>query len=122
MVRVTLKFNNCPLLQKSFSSLYSNFILNLYIVYELNKWSCNYTNNLPLKNCLFGTVKVVKNEIRRFYLQIPRTSIWWREFTQLNEFTRDFSLFGVDNSLSSHADIRRSRFLVLVEGNWWYKW
>ena len=31
--RVILKFNNSCLLQKS-SSLYSNFILNLYTVYE----------------------------------------------------------------------------------------
>ena len=36
---------------------------------------------------------------------------------QLNEFTGDFAIFGVDNSLSSHIDIRKSSFLVLVEGN-----
>ena len=34
--RVNLKFNNSVLVQKSVSSLYSNVILNLYIVYELN--------------------------------------------------------------------------------------
>ena len=34
--RVDLKFNNSVLVQKRFSSLYSNFILNLYIAYELN--------------------------------------------------------------------------------------
>ena len=34
--RVILKFNNYILVQKISSSLYSNFILNLYIVYELN--------------------------------------------------------------------------------------
>ena len=31
---VILKLNNSVLVQKSSSSLYSNFILNLYIVYE----------------------------------------------------------------------------------------
>ena len=34
--RVNLKFNNTFLVQKRFSSMYSNFILCLYIVYELN--------------------------------------------------------------------------------------
>ena len=33
---VTLKFNNSVLVQKLFCSLYSNFVLNSYIVYELN--------------------------------------------------------------------------------------
>ena len=39
--RVNLKFDNFGLVQKIFSSLYRNFILNLYIVYELNTWPCN---------------------------------------------------------------------------------
>ena len=47
--RVNLKFNNSVLVQKSFFSLYSNFILNLYIVYELNTWSRNPTNKFTLK-------------------------------------------------------------------------
>ena len=34
--RVILKFNNSFFVHKSSSSLYSNFILKLYIVYELN--------------------------------------------------------------------------------------
>ena len=59
--RVKLKFNNSGLVQKTLSSLYSNFILNLYIVYELNTWPHNPTNNFTLKNCLFGTVKLTRN-------------------------------------------------------------
>ena len=47
--RVNLKLNNSLLIQKSFSALYSNFILNLYIVYELNTWPRNPTNNFTLK-------------------------------------------------------------------------
>ena len=51
--RVILKFNKSVLVQKSLPSLYSNFILNSYIVYELNTWPRNPTNNFTLKNCLF---------------------------------------------------------------------
>ena len=62
--RVDLKFNNFVLVQKSFSLLYNNFILNLYIVYELNTCPRNPTNNFTLKNCLFGTEKLVRNAIK----------------------------------------------------------
>ena len=49
--RVNLKINNSVLVQKRFSSLYSNFILNLYIVYELSTWLRSLANNDTLKNC-----------------------------------------------------------------------
>ena len=49
--KIILKFKNAVLVQKIFSSLYSNFILNLYIVYQLNTWPLNPTNNFTLKNC-----------------------------------------------------------------------
>ena len=51
-------------MQRSSSSSYSNSILNLYIVYELNNWQRNLTNNFRLKNCLFGTVKLVRNAVK----------------------------------------------------------
>ena len=47
--RVILKSSNSILVQKSSSSLYSNFILNFYIVYELNDWPRNPTNYSPMK-------------------------------------------------------------------------
>ena len=43
--RVILKFNHSVLVQKSSSSLYSIFILDLYIVYELNDWPHNPSNS-----------------------------------------------------------------------------
>ena len=42
--RVILTFNNSVLVEKNSSSLYSNFILNLYIVYELNNWPLDPSN------------------------------------------------------------------------------
>ena len=44
--KVILKSKNSVLVQKFFSSIYSNFISNLYIAYELNTWPHNPTNNL----------------------------------------------------------------------------
>ena len=48
--RVNLTFNNSVLMQKSFFSLYCNFILNVYMAYELNTWAHNPANNFTLKN------------------------------------------------------------------------
>lgn len=63
--RVVLKLNHSILAQKSFCSMYSNFILNLHIFYELNNWPCYPTNNYPLKNCLFDTVKLGKKRNKK---------------------------------------------------------
>ena len=49
---------------KKSSLLYTNLIFNLHIVYELNSWPHNPTNNFPLKNCLFGTVKLERKGIK----------------------------------------------------------
>ena len=62
--RVFIKFSNYVLVQKSTSSSYSKFILNLYIVYGLNNWPRKPTNNFPLKNCLLVTVKLVRNAVK----------------------------------------------------------
>ena len=58
--RVNLKFNNSILVQNFFL----HCIVNLYLVCELNSWPCNPTNNLTLENCLFGTVKLVRNAMK----------------------------------------------------------
>ena len=63
--RVILKFNKSVLMKKKYcSSLRSNFILNLYIVYKLNNWPRNASNYFTLKYCLIGTVKLVRNTIK----------------------------------------------------------
>ena len=62
--RVISKFNRSVLVQRSFSSLYSNHILVIYIVYELNNWLCNPADNFPLKRCLLVTVKVARNAVK----------------------------------------------------------
>ena len=43
-------------------------MLNVYIVYELNVWSPNPTDNFPLENCLFGTVKLARTAIKSKFI------------------------------------------------------
>ena len=68
--RVILKFSNSVFVQQSSSLFYSNLILNFYIVFELNNWLLNPTNNFALKNCLFGTAKLVSNTIKSKFTYI----------------------------------------------------
>ena len=116
--RVNLKFSNSVLVKKSFSLLYSNFILNLYIVYELNTWPRNPANNFTLKNCLFGTVKLRRNTIKSKFTYNGRGIAFDGEGSRSfgNDFARNAIIIGVDHSLSSHTDSRKNNFLVLGEG------
>ena len=63
--RVILRSNNTLLVQKSSSSLHSNFNLTLYIIYELD-YGCVILAiilHLPFFFVLFGTVKLMRNTI-----------------------------------------------------------
>ena len=46
--KVILKFNKSVLVQKKSSLVYSKFILNLYVVDELNNWTRNHSNDFKL--------------------------------------------------------------------------
>ena len=39
----------------------SNIVVNLFIVYELDRWSRDLNTDFTLKDCLFGSVKLTKN-------------------------------------------------------------
>ena len=40
---------------------YASKIVNVYIVYDLDAWPRNSTNNFKFKNCLFGVSSVIEN-------------------------------------------------------------
>ena len=116
--RVISKFNNSSLVQKSLSSLSSKFILNLYIVYELNNWPHNPTKNFPLKINLFVTAKLLRNAIKSKLI----CNGWGIAFGGEgswnfgNGFTKNIVIFSINNnSLSSHTDNWKNNFLLLGE-------
>ena len=41
-------------------NIYLIKIVNVYIVYDLDAWSRDPTNNVKFKNCLFGATNIVK--------------------------------------------------------------
>ena len=109
--------NNLKKIQTTSSSLYSNFILNAYIVCELNNWSLNHINNFSLESCLFCTVKFIRKKIKSEFTY----NIWEISFHRKcswsfgNEFARNIIIFGADNSSSSHTNNWKNSFLVIGE-------
>ena len=80
--------------------MYSNLILNLYIVYELNNWPCNPTNNFPLKIFLFGKVKLVRNATKNKLVYNGQGIAFDGEGMGCfgNDFGRNIVTFGVNNT------------------------
>ena len=114
--RMGIKFDKDPwaVEQKNYVSQ----IVNTYIVYDLDAWPRNLTNNFKIKNCLFGSTSVVKNSENEKYMY----SGYWITFDSAGSWSfdsaiaRNVIIFGVDNSPSSHADNQKNNSLVLGEG------
>ena len=51
--RIRLEFKGSCLKQGNVTFTPNN-ILNLFIVYELDRWSRDFNAEFPLQNCLFG--------------------------------------------------------------------
>ena len=98
--KVILIFNNSVLVQKQFSLLYINFVLNIYVIYELNTCSCNASNSLTLKSCLFGIFKLTRNEDKSIFScnglgkAFDGKGYWNFD----NDIARNVVIFGVGNS------------------------
>ena len=80
--------------------MYSDFILNLYIVYELNTWPRNPTNNFTLKNCLFGIVNLTRKAGKsKFTCNGQGIAFDGKRYWSFdNDTARNVIIFGVDNS------------------------
>ena len=104
-------------MQKQSSSLYSNLILYLFIVYELNNCLCNPSNNFPIKNCLFGTAKLAKNAMESELIHNDWVILFDGEGSWGfgNGFANNVVIFGVHHSLSSHTNNSKNDILVLGE-------
>ena len=88
------------------------------MVYELNTWSRNPTNNFTLKNCFLSTFKLTRNPNKSKFtydgrvITSDRESFWSFE----NDAVRNIIIFGDDNSSSSHIDNPKNKFILSGEG------
>ena len=94
-----------------------NKIINVYNVYDLDAWQKNPTNNFKFKNCLFGATNIVKKSDKEKYVYsgygIAFGSVDFWNFD--NDSARNITIFGVDNSSSSHDYSSKNDFSVLSD-------
>ena len=101
---------------------YATKIVNAYIIYDVDAWPRNPTNNFKFKNCVFGAASIVKNINKEkwvysgYGIAFDGAGLW----NCGNNFARNVVIFGVDSSSSSHADNRKNNFLLLGEGSFWF--
>ena len=113
-VKIRVKFNGSCLKENKITYTHGK-IVNIYIVYEINK---NYIiSSYPaLENCLFGAVSLAKNndidKYSGYGIEFDRKG----KFSVGNEFGGNCIIFGVDMSSSVHDDNKKKDILILGEG------
>ena len=94
-------------------------IVNIYIVYEINKKDNTITSDPTLENCLFGAVTLTKNVNIDKYgysgygIGFDRRSSF--SFPS-GGFGQNVLIFGVDMSSSAHIDNKKKDILILGKG------
>ena len=80
--------------------------INIYIVYDLDAWPRNPTNNFKFKNCLFVATSIVKNSDieKHVYSGYGMTFDSVGSWSFNNDIARNVIVFLSDNSSSSHTD------------------
>ena len=56
------QINNTPLVIEQ--NNYATKIVNVYIFYDLDNWPKNLRRNFTLKDCLFGSTNIVKDNVK----------------------------------------------------------
>ena len=117
--RIILTFKGSCLKQEGAAPFTPNNLADLFIVYELNKWSRDTNTDSTLKDCLLGAVKLTKNADPDKY----KYSGYSIGFDSCSEFSftdgnmgKNVITFGADMSSSVHIDKKNRNILILVEG------
>ena len=111
--RIKIKFNG-DLLRQNQVTYKHGPVVNIYIVYETTPDT--KTSNIALENCLFGAVKLIKNDDVDKY----KYSGYGIEFDSRGSFShpnggdgKNVIIFGADLSSSVHANNKVNSILVL---------
>ena len=114
--KTRVKFTGSCLKQPKISYTHGK-VVNIYIVYELNKI---YTKTTPtLVNCLFGAVSLTKNADIDKYKYSGYGIGFYRGGLYIlpsGKFGRNVIIFGVDMSSSVHVDNKGKDILILGNG------
>ena len=99
---------------------YLRKIVNVYIVYELDAWPRNPTNNFNFKSFILRATSVVKNKEKEKHVYMGYGIIFSSAGSWIfdNDTAKNVIIFRVDifSCSSYHADNRKNKYLVLVKG------
>ena len=117
--KIRLKFKGSCFRQAVKAPFTPNNVVNLFIVYELDRWSRDLNTDFTLKECLFGAVKLTKNDDPDKY----KYSGYDIGFDSRSQFSltdgsmrKNVIIFGADISSSVHVDNTGNYILILGEG------
>ena len=94
-------------------------IVNIYIVYEINKKDNTVISNPKLENCLFGAVTLTQNaDIDKYGYSGYGTGFGRKgNFSfPVSGYGQNVIIFGVDMSFSIHIDNKKKDILILARG------
>ena len=108
--KIRIKFDG-SFLNRFPPSIIHGKIVNIYIVYEITS-NYNDSNYPTIENCLFGSVKLIKNtDINKYgYFGYGIGFDRKASFSNGNDTGKNVIIFGVDMSLSSKIDDRKKRY------------
>ena len=117
-LRVKLRFTVSCLKQDKVAFTPSNLV-NLFIVYELYRWSQDLNAKFTHKDCLFGNVKITKNANPNIYscagYEIGFNFVYFFWF-QILIGGKNVNIFGVGMSSSVHINNTNKDILILGKG------
>ena len=98
-------------------SNYASKILNIYSAYDLDAGPKVRLRNFVIKPCLFGATSIVKNSDKEKWVYSAYGIAFDGkvEWSFVNDYARNVTIFGVESSPSSHADNLKNNILVLGE-------
>ena len=111
--KIRLRFTGSCLKQDKATFIPNNAV-NLYIVYELDRWSQDLNVKFTLKDCLFGNVTDPnKYSYSRYVIGFDSRSI----FSIPNfDWGKNIIIFGVDMNLFVHDNNKNKDTLILGKG------
>ena len=116
--RIRLTFTRSCLRQE-FATFTPNSVINLFIVYELDRWSQDLNAKFSLKVCLFGAVKLTKNaDPNKYSYSGYGIGFDSRSHSSVPNFDwgKNAIIFAVDMSSSVYANNKNKDILILGKG------
>ena len=116
--KIRIKFSGSCLKQDKITYTHGK-IVNIYIVYEINKKDNTVISDPTLENCLFGAVTLTKNadidkyKYSGFGIGFNRKGSF---SFQSGEYGQNVIIFGVDMSFSTRIDNEKKNILILGTG------